>query len=363
MMIKNSEEKIDFILQALALAEKRRGFCSPNPAVGALVVKDKNIIGRGIHWACGKPHAEVMALEEAGENAKGCELYVTLEPCCHFGRTPPCVNLIIKKGIRQVYYAMTDPNPKVLGKSFQLLNEAKVKIDFITVPQVVSFYESYSYWWQTAKPFVTFKLALSLDGKIAGKGRKRLQLTGVACQKLTHEWRKRSDALLTTAKTVLSDDPELNVRLDDEVISKKVYVLDRQLELSTSIKLLRTSAKLILLYDETTSSPKIAAWNNLGVECYPMPLSAPGELSWDAILKFIGEQGVHDLWVEAGSHCFQTLWQKRLINQLLLYLAPQVVGSNGLSAFSPDLQFCLSNDKNLIWQQYGPDVVLSWKKK
>lgn len=351
-----------FMLRALDLAKERRGFCAPNPAVGAVVVKNNQIVGQGTHWACGEPHAEVMALKEAGENAQGADIYITLEPCCHYGRTPPCVDLIIKCGIKKVFYGMSDPNPKMGEKSRILLQQAGVAEELLAVSAVSAFYESYLYWWQTGRPFVTLKLAMSLDGKIAGPEGKPIPLTGEACQRLTHEWRRQSDAILTTAKTVVMDNPALNVRLDNTVIAKPVYVMDRDLKLNPTIHLLQTSSQLIIFHGENISASDLKKWQETGAQLQTIPLDSQNLLLWNNILDFIGKAGVHDLWIEAGGVCFQTLWKASLINRLIFYIAPEVVGSRGISAFPSDMEFSLSENKNIEWQQYGADAVMFLKK-
>src|SRR3989344_2995168 len=157
----------DYLKRALKLAEKRRGFCSPNPAVGAVVVKDGKIIGEGWHEKAGAPHAEVMALASAGSSAAGGILYVTLEPCSHTGRTPPCTDLIIKTGIKAVYYGFKDSNLTVSGQGEFYLKSAGIACEQIELPEINAFYRSYAHWLKTKKPWVTAKIALSLDEKIA----------------------------------------------------------------------------------------------------------------------------------------------------------------------------------------------------
>ncbi|WP_304985754.1 bifunctional diaminohydroxyphosphoribosylaminopyrimidine deaminase/5-amino-6-(5-phosphoribosylamino)uracil reductase RibD [Coxiella-like endosymbiont] len=180
-----------YLKQALEFAEIRRGFCAPNPAVGAILVKDNKIISTGFHKRNGLPHAEVEAINSAGENVKGADLYVTLEPCCHYGKTPPCTDLIIKTGIKSVYYSLADPNPNVFNKGAQALKQAGIDCFLLEIPEIKSFYKSYSYWTANKRSWITIKLALSLDGKIAGIKGKPVALTGEELKLYTHEFRKK----------------------------------------------------------------------------------------------------------------------------------------------------------------------------
>ncbi len=184
-----------YIKKTLTLAEQRRGFCAPNPAVGAVVVKNEKIIGSGAHQQCGEPHAEVLALQAAGEAARGATLYVSLEPCCHWGRTPPCSELIIQSGISAVYYAYRDPNPAVAGQGAEKLRAAGIDCHYVAMPEADDFYASYYYWTEHHRPRVTAKIALSLDSKIAGVNGQPLTITGVPLQQYTHHGRQHSDAL------------------------------------------------------------------------------------------------------------------------------------------------------------------------
>src|SRR3990167_2136538 len=174
----DTQQHIHRLKQALSLAESQRGFCAPNPSVGALVVKEGELIAEGVHRGPMKPHAEVEAIHHAGNQAEGASLYVTLEPCCHWGRTPPCTDLIVKSRIKAVYYAFQDPNPKVAGQGAKQLQAAGIECHSVELPEVTDFYRSYHYWIREGRPWVTAKLAISLDGKIAGPHGEPVSLTG-----------------------------------------------------------------------------------------------------------------------------------------------------------------------------------------
>ena len=350
-----NEINLDFMKLALVQAQTRRGFCAPNPAVGAVVVKEGGIIAKGLHWASGHPHAEVDALNKIGEQAQGATLYVTLEPCCHTGKTPPCTELIIDKGIKQVYYGLQDPNPKVAGRGAAAFRAAGIECHHLECDFINHFYQSYIYWWQHQRPWVNAKLAMSLDGKIAGAGGEPLRITGEECQRLTHQWRKRSDAILTTAKTIIKDDPQLNVRIDGEVIAKPVYVLDRLLRMPMDAKIFDTSANLTVLHGASVETNKRSQFQAKGVNCIAIDGNSDG-LNLRSILEIIGQEGMHDLWVETGGRCFQSFFEQSLINRALIYIAPKQLGESAQSAFDHSFDVMNSNCQ-VEWQTLGNDMV------
>lgn len=340
----------EFLLTALTLAITRKGFCSPNPAVGAVLVKNNHIIAEGFHWATGHPHAEREAIEKAGENAKGATLYVTLEPCCHWGKTPPCTDIIISQGIGEVYFSYTDPNPLVRGKTIAILREAGIPCHQLPLAEIQKFYQSYEYWFQTKKPRVTAKLALSLDGKIAQANGVPIKISGPELAQFTHQQRLQSDAILTTARTLNNDNPKLNVRLDDAVIAKSIYIWDRTLSLKDSLNIFNTASELTLFYNPTMADmQKLTLLKNKNIRCIAISdlLEA---------IKFIGEDGKHDLWVEAGGQFFNALWEQRLIQRALLYLSLKTLGSDAYPAFVQAHDFT-QYAKMCHWQQMGNDAM------
>jgi len=330
-----------WVMRTLQLAEQGRGSCAPNPAVGAVLVKDDKILGEGYHHGAGLPHAEVEAITGHEEVAKGATLYVSLEPCCHVGRTPACTELLKRVGIARVVYAFNDPNPKVSGEGARQLREAGIDCVHYPLPQADLFYRSYAHWWNTGRPYVTAKLALSLDGKIAGEQGAPLKLTGEEARMLTHWERLRSDAILTSLKTVRADDPQLNVRVGDETVAKPVYVVG-QGEFPANARLLTTAKKLTWIqFPATSPAPR-------GVDVWTESLQES--------IHRMGREGVHDLWIEAGGQVFKSLWESGWINRALLYLAPQVVGGKGLSAFPEGIQAFPGSSK-VTWQVAGADAV------
>lgn len=345
-----------YLKQALELATTRRGFCSPNPAVGAVVVKDGQELATGVHWAAGEPHAEAVALAKL-DSALGATIYITLEPCCHFGKTPPCTDLLIAKGIREVIYGFPDPNPIVRKQSEEQLTKAGITVHQVTLPEINDFYRSYAYWWTHKRPFVTAKIALSLDGKIAGEQGEPIALTGGVLRELTHQKRKSSDAILTTINTILCDNPQLNARFSGAVYNKPVYVLDSRLRLPLTANLLKTAEPLIVFYNIAEAAlERIESLEQLGVKCVAIP-GKDGKLDLKAVLDKIGQDGKHDLWVEAGGECFQAFHTAKLINEAYVYVAPKWLGEKSKTAFKGPLM--LTNDvTNYQWHTAGEDVYL-----
>ncbi len=345
-----------YMMQALALAQIRRGFCAPNPAVGAVVVKGDEVIAEGYHMAPGQPHAEVNALAKlSDEQSRDAIVYVTLEPCCHQGRTPPCVDLLIQKGVKAVYYGFRDPNPLVAGQGAKQLQAAGVTCQFLPLPEVTAFYQSYAYWHQYRRPWVTAKIALSLDGKIAGANGEPVAITGPELQQYTHQCRKKSDAILTTIATVLCDNPQLNVRLAGETISKPVYILDSRLRFPMDAQLLSTAASITLLYLDDGNNTLKNSLSTHSIRCVPIP-AKHGKISLQAVLEYIGQDGVHDLWVEAGGTCFQALLSEGLVHRALIYQSLKWLGEAAQPAFTGQFD-ALQKAQTMTRYSVGNDVV------
>lgn len=349
-----------FLQRAVELAWERRGFCAPNPSVGAVVVRQGQVIAEGLHKAAGLPHAEVDALSKLGdEPLRDCTLYVSLEPCCHTGRTPPCTDLILKRGIGRVVYAATDPNPKVSGGGFRRLRDAGVEVLHFPIPEAQTFYESYTWWRRTGTPFTTLKLAISLDGKTAGPGGQPVPLTGAAANAYTHLCRRRSDVLLTTARTVLADNPRLNSRMGGEEIGKPVVVLDRLGRTPPHARLFQAASQVLIFVGQDCPADKAHALRAAGAEVISLA-EAGGLLPLRSVLANLGERGFQDLWVEGGAALFCTFLSERLAQKALLYVAPHCLGA-GLEAFG-DRWPGWAPGARFEWSAQGNDALLevSW---
>ena len=343
----------NFLLKALELAHVRRGFCAPNPAVGAVITRDQAIIATGYHEGPGSLHAEIDALNKLSfDAAHGATIYVTLEPCCHFGRTSPCTDALIQAGIQRVVYGFRDPNPIVSGKGEQALENAGIVVEHISLSEIDAFYQSYQHWHQTKKPFFTAKIALSMDGKIAAKSGAPIAITGAELREYTHICRKQSDAILTTAKTITADDPQMNVRLLNLTIAKPIYILDSTLALSLSAKIFTTAQSITIFHAHDASSQRKDHFIKKGIRCISVDKTTAG-LALDQVVAHLGKDGRHDVWLEAGGQCFSAFVTEKLLQRAFIYIAPLWVGK-GLTAFADGFNLAA---KNMRWQQYGKDVL------
>ncbi len=364
-----------YLLKALALAATRKGFCAPNPAVGALIVKGCEIIAEGVHYACGEPHAEVMALRGYQGDLSQATLYITLEPCNHDGRTPPCTEAILASGLHHVIYAYKDPNPLVAGLGHQRLLDLGIDIQHIDCSEINQFYQSYRYWHSTQLPWVTAKIAMSLDGKIAGPAGERIAITGNALRQRTYSYRLHSDAILTTAKTIIQDDPSLNIIInkndekqnvkDDiesnlldslEAISKPLYIIDRQLQLTSRFQIWKNNQPITVFYSAKNSGKISADLVGQGVRFIPID-EHHDSLDLNAILQVIGRDGIHDLWVEAGGRLLKSFIENKTVQKLLVYCSPKWLGNQAQSAFNEG-KFLFDQFAHKQWHSVGDEAIL-----
>jgi diaminohydroxyphosphoribosylaminopyrimidine deaminase/5-amino-6-(5-phosphoribosylamino)uracil reductase len=306
--------QIEFMKIALIEAQKGRGFCAPNPAVGAVVVRNDQVISQGYHHGPGCAHAEVEALNQLDDKLSDCDLYVTLEPCCHFGRTPPCVDLIIEHKLRRVFFAYLDPNPEVAGKGQQRLNDAGIECIHLPLDEINQSYAPYQYWWRYKRPWVKLKLAIDDRHQFAIGS-----LTGSQAQLYTHQQRMISDAMLTSVNTIIHDDPQYNVRLIDPSIKKPLYILDRNGRLPVTAKIVETCHPVILL-SHSIDDKRLQEFERYGIECFAVPL-LDNRLDLVACLDIIGKQGRHTLWVESGWTTAASFIRSGCVNELLFYIA------------------------------------------
>ncbi len=324
-----SQEDLDFMSRALELAEKGRGKVSPNPLVGALVVSKGEIVGQGSHLKAGNDHAEVIALREAGEKFRGGTLYVTLEPCCHQGKTPPCTDAIIRSGIVRVVVAAQDPNPLVCGGGMARLREAGIEVlDGVREEQARKQNEVFFKYIQTGLPFVTVKLAASMDGMVAAADGTSKWITGKEARTRVHLLRSWSDAVMVGIGTVLADDPLLTVRLAEGKDPLRV-IIDPQLKTPLNANVVRKHTMICVL--ESTEPKKIRDFEESGVEIWTFP-GTPEQIPLQAVLKKLGEHQVTSVLCEGGPSLATSLFRERLADKLVYMIAPMLLG-RGKSAF------------------------------
>ncbi len=316
---------------ALQLAERGVYSTDPNPRVGCVLVKDGSVVGCGWHQVAGGPHAEIHALNEAGANARGATAYVTLEPCCHHGKTPPCTAALIAAGVARVVAAMIDPNPKVGGQGVQQLRAAGVEVESgLLESQALALNPGFVQRMRSSRPWVRCKSALSLDGKTALANGHSQWITGDVARLDVQRWRARSSAIVTGIGTVLADDPSLTVRIDtgQQPLRQPLrVVLDRQLRIAPNAKLLKQPGNT-LLFTTVADPQRVAALARANVQVVALP-----ELRLAAVLAHLAQQQCNEVWVEAGATLSGALLRAGLIDELVLYVAPKLLGDTARGLF------------------------------
>lgn len=329
-----SPQDVAFMQLALDLAKQGEFTTTPNPSVGCVLVKDGEVVGKGFHAKAGEPHAEVIALREAGENARGATAYVTLEPCSHFGRTPPCAKGLVEAGVSKVIAAMCDPNPQVAGKGLQILSDAGIESAVgLLEENAEQLNKGFLKRMRTGKPFVQLKLAMSIDGKTAMASGESKWITGAQARADVQQYRAKASAILSTSQTVLADDPSLNVRWEELPSDVKADYPQEKLRQPVRVILdsshkVRSDFKVFL-----TESP---VWL-VGEEDYPLtgfPVFTDylqldrnqGETRLQALMVELGKRQINTLWVEAGATLAGALIAENLVDELIIYMAPKLLG-------------------------------------
>lgn len=350
--------------RALELARSVLGTTSPNPAVGAVVVKDGRIIGVGSTRPPGGPHAEIVALHEAGEAARGASLYVTLEPCCHYGRTPPCTDAIIRAGIAAVHIALRDPDRRVNGGGIARLREAGLMVEVGDgAEEAARLLEGYLKHRTTGRPFVIAKFAVTLDGKIATTSGDSRWITGPEARAWVHEQRCQVDAIMVGSGTVLVDDPELTARPGGNIASRQPLrvVADSRGRISPEAKVLHGPVRTLIA--TTEASPE--RWRQLlraqGAEVLVLP-TRDGHLDLDVLLLELGRRGVLTLLVEGGATLHGAFFDRRLVDKVEAFIAPKIVGGDapgpvlgrGIACMAAAIEL-----RDLVLERLGCDILIS----
>ncbi len=321
-------DHITFMTRALELAKRGTGLASPNPMVGAVVVSAGRVVGEGYHIYQKRDHAEVIALARAGEKARGSDLYVTLEPCVHFGRTPPCVQAVLESGVKRVFVALEDPNPLVAGRGIAALREAGVEvIEGACAPQAELLNEKFFHFIRTGRPFVVLKLALSLDGRIATCSGESKWITGPEARSLAHRLRFECDAVLVGIRTLLLDDPLLTVR-GRRTKSILRIVLDSELQTPPTARLFGAPDRVVIFHRRDLPPGRSAAFPE-HVELVPVDRGAAG-LDWRQILEELGRRRVTSVLVEGGARVAASALSQRVVQKLDLFYGPKLIGGDGL---------------------------------
>jgi diaminohydroxyphosphoribosylaminopyrimidine deaminase/5-amino-6-(5-phosphoribosylamino)uracil reductase len=352
-----------FMSKALLLAKKGLGRTSPNPPVGAVVVRDNKIVGEGCHPGAGQPHAEIIALQQAGELASGSDLYVTLEPCCHTGRTGPCTKAIIEAGIAKIYVGTIDPNPKVSGHGIEQLKEAGVEVELdlygLQCSQLIAPFTKHV---QTGLPYVVYKAAMTLDGQIATFSGDSQWISCLESRTLVHQLRNQVDGILVGAGTVLKDNPRLTTRLVEEGRDPLRIVIDRSLSTPPESQVFSQDslAKTLLVTSLAHSRDRLTPYSSGSVDFMQVPCD--GSIAdLRRIFDEFGRMNLQYLLFEGGSRLAGALLEARLIDRLMIFVAPCLLGGQGKNLFGGKAVDCISEAfklKNLSARKIGNDILL-----
>ena len=353
---------LDEEIMRIALELAREGRPSPNPMVGAVVVKDGTIVGRGFHRAAGAPHAEVLALAEAGALAEGATLYVTLEPCAHFGRTPPCTEAIISAGIRRVVASIEDPDPRVRGRGFVRLREAGIQVEVgLLAEEATQLNAAYLKHRRMGLPLVVVKWAMSLDGKIATPGGDSKWITGEESRRLVHEMRSRHDAIAVGINTVLRDDPLLTARIPGGHDPVRV-VVDSRLRIPLDAQVLTGPSDAPVIVATTSQAPieKIQKLESLGTEVLVLD-GQDGKVDLRKLLEELGKRDILSVLVEGGGTLIAGFVEAGLVDKVAAFVAPLIIGGNGPSPVEGTGVARLADAPHLTQvsiRQVGRDVLI-----
>lgn len=324
--------KHEYMKRALELARKGMGYTSPNPMVGCVVVKEGKIISEGYHEKYGAFHAERNALTRCEEDLTGAELYVTLEPCCHHGKTPPCTDIILERGIGKVYVGSMDPNPKVAGKGVRILRDHGVEVETgLMENECLALNEIFFHYITTGMPFVAMKYAMTLDGKIAARTGDSKWVTGEKAREHVHELRKQYRAILAGIGTVLADDPMLNCRIEEKADPVRV-ICDSGLRLPLHSQIVNTAKEIptIVAY-AAADGEKEEVLRQAGVEL--IHVAREGQVDLDALMSELGKRGIDSVLIEGGGRIHGTVLKSGLARKVYCYIAPKLIG--GREASSP----------------------------
>jgi len=354
-----------YIKLTLEIAKKGIGFVSPNPLVGAVLVKDGKIIGAGYHQKYGEAHAEINAINSASENVEGATLFVNLEPCSHFGKTPPCVDALLESKIKKVVIGTLDMNPIVCGSGIQKLkaNGVEVKVGILENECV----ELNKFFFKNVTkktPYVTLKSAITLDGKIADESYQSKWITSTASRKQVHKFRAEYDSVLVGANTVNKDDPQLTVRLVEGRNPKRI-ILDPQLKSCIERKIFHSEKNVLLVTSaEKKNSPKAKVLQELGVKLLFLRTDEQKRFHLKTVLKKIGDETITSILVEGGAKVYNSFIKENLFDEMQIFIAPKLLGSGiqflsdfGIKEMSKARKLSLHS-----FEKYDDDLLLNLRK-
>lgn len=357
-----------YMAMALRLAERGILAGHPNPRVGCVVVRDGTIVGQGWHEKAGEPHAEAVALARAGERARGATVYVTLEPCCHFGKTPPCTRVLIEAGVERVVAAMEDPDPRVAGQGFATLRAAGIEtVSAVLQSCAEELNRGFCKRLRAGIPYVTSKLAISLDGRTAMADGESRWITGQAARDDVQRLRAGCSAIMTGIQTVIDDDPSLNLRLpeyvNDAASQPLRIVLDSSLRLDPGARIGQVAGRVLVLAGNADSARE-KVLQDAGFEVVRLGCTAGGRLDLAEVMTYLGRIGVNELMVEAGAVLNGALIEAGCVDEWVVYQAPCVLGSNarGMVETAAIHELCQRKRLRLLdARQIGADLRLRYR--
>ncbi len=352
----------DYMRMALRLARRGQGMTSPNPMVGAVIVKGNRIIGRGYHRRFGEKHAEINAIESARGDVTGSTLYVNLEPCCHQGKTPPCVDAVIEHNISRVVIGMLDPNPQVNGKSVEILQQHGIETTVGVLEEASRLLnEAHTKYSTTGLPLVTVKLAQTVDGRIATTTGNSQWISSAESLRLAHQLRAASDAVMVGSGTILADDPRLTVRLVRGRNPTRI-VLDSRLRTPLTAKVLTEQdiAPTIIATTTRASEKKVARLRDMGIEISVIKENRRGEIDAVQLLRTLGQRGIASVLVEGGSRVVTSLLRLKLVDRLVIIIAPSILGRGIEAVGELDIRNINQAIKLSFTRTYrmGPDLII-----
>lgn len=352
---------LDASMMALALAEARKGLghTRPNPAVGCVIVRGGRVLAKGHHAVAGGPHAEIVALRKIVQRAaRGATMYVTLEPCCHHGKTPPCTDALIAARPARVVIGTRDPNPRVAGRGIRVLRAAGIEVVVgVLETECREVVRGFSHWVRTGRPWVQLKLAASLDGRIATRTGASKWISSPESRRIVQQMRSRADAVLVGVGTVLADDPRLTCRMAGARQPLRV-VLDRRLRTPTDARAVRGPGACLVVCQRGLAPRKRGALEAAGAEILEVPASEPA--AWRALLAELGRRGLHEALLEGGGTVAASALRARVVNGLTFFYNPRLIGGDGIAMVGP---LGVIDPKRALavitesWSASGPDLV------
>jgi len=349
---------------AITMASRAVGRTSPNPLVGAILVKNRRIVGKGYHCGAGTPHAEILALAEAGREAIGADLYVNLEPCCHYGRTPPCVDAIIQARVKKAFIGMQDPNPLVNGKGIERLRKAGISVKTGILEEACrKVNEIFIKYITTKRPFVILKAAASLDGRIAAVGGQAKWITNEQSRQYVHRLRNRVDAVLVGIGTVTRDDPMLTVRLPNRRGRDPIRIIvDSTLKISPQAKVFNpfSQAATIVATTPKASSRKIREVEKKGGKVVVIP--SPAKVNLPLLMEELGKKEITSVLIEGGERINTSALKEGIVDKVVFFFAPcilggtkapMIVGGKGVSTVADGLRL-----EKIKIRRFGDDVMI-----